>query len=173
MNVFDVVTDAKGNLIFDYDRLQANFKRYQQTRPGFFTPYRSSQDFAWTLALPLTAPITLNVLAGLFSVIGSASALAFSSGLFFSACTSLCCQQEKAQKLLNYAIIGLLASVASTILASLCVTASLVAVCAAVIQLATRSAATLVLNNINEEQNEDLAMDENEQESLILIGYSQ
>lgn len=172
MNVFDVVTDAEGNWIYDYNRLEANLKSYQQQRPGFFTPFRSSQDFGWTLALPLTAPFTLNLLAGLFSVIASASALAFSSGLFFGACTTLCCQQDTSKKLFTYAMVGLAVSVASTVLASLCVTASLVAICAAIVQLATRSAATLVLNNRNKVQNEDLALGANSQWNLPSISFS-
>jgi hypothetical protein len=121
-------------------------KIYKNVVPGFFTPYQSRTDFGANLGLALASPIYIPLLLGTLGAIcaigAAVAAITFVGSLMFAAATC-CFDSELAEAALVIAVLAggiTLGCLAATLIAAVGI---LVSVPQQIVQLTTRSLASI------------------------------
>jgi len=125
-------------------RLQEQVLQLQRNTPGFFTPYKSGTDFAFSAAAPIIAPVvfgTFSAILGAVSVISTAASI---SSLFIAGAAALAGNEDLTDNALTVAAFaGILAAI-TPIFAALSALAAAFFLVTSCVSLVTRTGATVV-----------------------------
>lgn len=132
------------NFDIDTDELNQRAQDWYRTRPGFFTPYKNPGDFLETLTAPVVAPVVLGLTSAFFFTISGVAACATGVSLLVGGLSLLTASEEGFYGSLACAGISLITAGASFLFGAALAIAAIASIPLSLIELGTRTAATLV-----------------------------
>lgn len=168
-NISEIFFDQGLDVIESRETLEKRFAAWKKKQHGFFTPYRSKDDFLVTLASPITTPVQLGLFTGLFIASTAWTTLLSAGSLLVGSAAWALKDTETKTSCFEMACKGIMLTALWGTISALLAVAAVLSVIACPIRLVTRSVASIAAASgcIDDKIEKEIVEDENAYDGAI------